>query len=593
MTLEDFNLCKEDAKYLVVLFVLVALCFIKYIQFIMPGGLLNVDSALYLVNSLKYAGMDYYNIVNPADLYFTPVISFLTSLLFRMGLVDKLAIAIVTMTISFAGYFGLYILFKYRFNSLLSFTGVIIFGCLSVVIFNMPQGMIDLPVIAICIWTLVFAIAAIDKNPKYFLIVFPLLTIGFFTKYIAGFVLPLILLYYLMRRNFIENVDCMLGDFGTAKKMLVDYLKSAEFKYIIISLIIALILAVVICKTLILDYGGSLRFFEQSFNTFNGHESSKTNRVYFPERSHYIKDLPTILFQHRKFGMVYTYVLYAFIGFGVAALLANVIKNRKTVLAKGESFKTRHFSKILAVLFVAFAFASFYGFKYMSNNMFSNISLLAAMAVLYSLLRRYAVNEDKLSFDILMIAYFAVYFIFLSLYQLKVRRYAMPFLPAFVFFTIWGLNSIMDSITNGFSASGLLKADNRKRYSKIANAIPIVVVLVLVVSTAMFLAPQQIDRSNDDFLAINYHGYVNDLRDVCDFIKENDSDYHSKTFASFSSSARPIKWYLNTNVTVVKEDSPKLKDYDNATYIILNENRTFNNYHVLFNKGDYTLYVHN
>ena len=596
MIFEDFNLNRTDWKYLCILFILIVLSFAKYIEFIMSGGILNVDSALYLISSLKYAGMDYYNIVNPLDLYFSPIISFLTSLLFRWGMVDRVAIAIVSMIISFSGYFGMYILFKNRFNSLLSFTGVIIFGCFSIVIFNMPQGMIDLPAVAICIWTLVFAVAAIDKNPKYFLIVFPLLVIGFFTKYIVGFALPLILLYYLMKRDFIANIDCLFQNPSAVKEKLTNYLKSSEFKYILISIIVSVILAVVICKTLILDYGGSLTFFSQSLNTFNGHEMTQ-NKIYFPEKSHYLKGLKTILFENRQFGSVYAYLLYAFLGLGIVICIVNFIRNKKTILTKRDSFKTKHFDKLLAVLFVAFMAGSFYGFKYMSNHMVSNICLLIAITILFSILQKYTINEAKVSFDLLMLAFFSVYFIFLSIYPLKAMRYAIPFLPPFVYFVIWGLNNIMGVISNRYEDEGpyedsLSKSDNEMSYIRLANVIPIVLVLVLVITTAMFLAPQEIDDSNYDFNAVHYQGFVNDLRDACDFIKQNDSDYHSKSFASISATSRPIKWYLQTNVTVIDGNAPDMKNIDNTTYIILKSNRTLNNYKKIYNEGDFTVYRH-
>ncbi len=45
----------------------------------MSGGKLNPDMALYSITGLKYAGIDYYNIIDPFDVYSTPIISFLTS----------------------------------------------------------------------------------------------------------------------------------------------------------------------------------------------------------------------------------------------------------------------------------------------------------------------------------------------------------------------------------------------------------------------------------------------------------------------------------------------------------------------------------
>lgn len=229
-------------------------------QFCLSGGILNPDVSLYLITGLKYAGMDFYNILNPEHIYYTPIISFLSSLLFRLGLVDKAAIIIVTSILCFLSYIGLYMLLKLRFNSLLSLAGVILYGSTSIIIFNLSKGLIDIPSISISIWALYFGIIAIDKDPKYFLIAFPLLVIGFFTKYIAGFILPLIFLYYFMNKNIVNCLDDLISDKTLFKSKFKQYIFSKELKYIVVAIFISLILTIIICKTLILDYGGYLTF---------------------------------------------------------------------------------------------------------------------------------------------------------------------------------------------------------------------------------------------------------------------------------------------------------------------------------------------
>ena len=107
------------------------------------------------------------------------------------------------------------------------------------------------------------------------------------------------------------------------------------------------------------------------------------------------------------------------------------------------------------------------------------------------------------------------------------------------------------------------------------------------------MAPIEYDRSNDVVYALNYMGFKGDLVDACDFILNNDSDYHNETFASYYHHSRIIRWHLNVNLTILDEGDPNLVDFDNTTYIILSDNVDFKNYHIIKNCGDFNVYRHN
>ena len=562
MNLDDFNLNKNDWIYLVILIAFSFLCTAGVMLSRMPGGLLFPDAALYLLSALKYAGLDFYNVVNPKDLFYTPVISFLTSLFFRMGYVDKNAIIFVTGFFSFFAYIGLFFLLKNRFNSLLSLTGVIIFGSLSIVIFSISKGMIDIPVVSISIWVLVFAIMAIDKDPKYFFIAFPLLVIAFFTKYVAGFILPLILLYYCMRKNIVDKFDCFLHDKTAFKQKLKIYLSSNEFKYIIFSLVISLILTLIICKTLILDFGGSLSFFEQSTETFNGHVYSTSWIDYNIDKSYYLDYLPDIFFKYMDFSYILA-VLYGICGLG---LIIKGIKNFHIFESERRSFKTKYLDKILIVASVILIFSSFLTFKVVPNHMISNICLLFSFTFIHSILQKFEVDNRTSSLDLLFLAYLLINFIFVSLYPVKVLRYALPFIPPLIYFVILGLEGIVEDI-------------DFKKLSKIKpnKSIPIILMIIFLIPTAT---------------AIYSMEFGNDLDESCVFIMNNDSNYHNESFASYFGHSRIICWYLNVNVTVLDNDDPNLETFDNTTYIILNDNVDFKDYHIIKTYGNFNVYCH-
>ena len=91
---------------------------------------------------------------------------------------------------------------------------------------------------------------------------------------------------------------------------------------------------------------------------------------------------------------------------------------------------------------------------------------------------------------------------------------------------------------------------------------------------------------------INNKGYINDLVNVTDYIKINDPDYHSKTFGCYGHPSRMIRYYLQTNITFADNDA-KLIDSSGVDYVIINEKINFNNFHEIYNCGEYYLYYHN
>lgn len=575
MNFNESSLNKEDWICLAVVIIFSFLCTAKMALFSMSGCILDPDIAIYLLSGLKYAGLDFFNVAYPQDLFYTPVISFLTSLIFRMGYVDKNAIIIVTGILSFLGYVGLYFLLKKRFNSLLSLTGVVLFGSLLLVLFNISKGMVDIPSISVSIWALIFAIMAVDEDPKYFLVAFPLLTIAFFTKYTAGFTLPLIILYYCMKMNIVDKFDCLLSDRSAFKQEFKGYLHSKEFRYIMLSILASLILTVIICKTLILDFGGSLSFLGQSVNTFNGYTFSESGIDYISSKAYYVKRFTDMLFGSAENSPILTWLTFGICAVGLAI---KFIGNLSIFKSEKRPFKTKHLNKVLIISSAILLFVSFLTFKMIPNHMASNICILISLTLIYSILEKYEVDSRLLSLDLLFLAYFLINFIFASLYSIKVERYALPFIPPVIYFIILGLEGILEGID--FKSLSKLRLD---------KSIPIIIVIIFLISTTSFLAPIEYDRSNDIIFALHYEGYRGDLVDACDFIINNDSDYHNKTFASSYHNSRIIRWYLNVNVTVIDSKAPDI----NTTYALVSQDLNLTDYHKIKNCGDFDIYKHN
>ena len=598
MNFNDFNLNKNDYLYLGLLFLFICALSYRLMDFQMSGGMYSPDECLYLISAMKYAGLDFYNICDVNDLFFTPVVSFLTSLLLRCGLDGHFSISFVSLIFGIFSILGMYVLLKYRFDSLLCLTGSILFGSFSTFLLNYASGLIDIPGVAVSIWMVIFGLMAIDKNPKYFYLLFPLCAFGFFTRYTSIFVVPAIFLYYLIKKDVIKLVDIWINDKHLFKKIALTYFKSAELKCIISSMIITVILTFLFCKFTLFDYNAPLRFFEHSISTL--HVSNQvSNAIDFNSgKLYYLKGFDNnFLFGfNRDFNFQLRYTLFLIIFGGLAFKLINILLNLGKFNSFKSSYKTKYFNIFLMIILVISTILSFIESKFYLNHLISNIFLIISLITFFSLIKQFNINEEVQSLNLMMFALFCIYFIFISIYPIKTYRYAIPFLPSIVYFVIYGLDSILHSFSFGLNSEKLKSSENGSAnysYAKWTKIIPILLILILLCSTFSYIAFWKIEENPVPSIEhINDKGYVNDLVNITEYVKSNDPDYHSKTFGCYDHPTRMIRYYLQTNVTISDDDN-KVLDSSNVDYIIINDKVDFKNYEKLYRCGEYFLYSHN
>ena len=162
------------------------------------------DVYFYLIEALRFSGYSIggYDYVN----YLSPLIPFLTSLLFRLGFVNETSIFAVTGIFYILGVLGFYSLLKLRFRNLMAILGAIIYAGLSINLLWVANGTIDIPSVSLTILSIYFFVLGIEKNQKYLYLAFPLAILGFFAKYTAGLAIPLMILYILAKPNIISNI---------------------------------------------------------------------------------------------------------------------------------------------------------------------------------------------------------------------------------------------------------------------------------------------------------------------------------------------------------------------------------------------------
>ncbi len=603
MNLCEWNLNKKDMICIIVLSVFLLITTVKLLEYYMSGGIFNPDTAVYLISAYKYAGMDFNNICDVNDLFYAPMLSYLTSLLLIIGINGQFAIYFVSAIFGIFGYFGLYFLLRYRFNQILSLFGTILFGSCSIVLLNFANGMIDIPGISISIWMLYFGLLATDKNPKYFYILFPLSIFGFFTRYTSAFTLPIIFLYYLIRNDVIGLFDNFISDRTLFKKQVMGYLKSYEFKCISCSLIISGIIAIIICKLLILDYGGSLFFIQQSHDSLNITKADPKAISYNMDKTYYLGQLLSVsLFGfYRSFDFTLTFIIFAILVGGFSLKVFNVFKNIpffNFIKSYKREYKTKYLELILIVSMILSVLISFIEFKVLLNHLISNVFLLISLTIFYSLISRYPINKDIQSINLIMFAWFLVYLIFISLYPIKTFRYVIPLLPPLIYFVVYGLESILHTFSFDFDTADSLKSkinsgESKEDYINWMNILPVILIVILMISTFTFIAPWEIqDPQIPTLERTNGKGFINDLINITEYINQTDPNYQSKDIACYYHHYRMIKFYLQTNVTFINDDYKEI-DLSNCDYVILNEKVKFDNYHKIYRCGDFYLYYHN
>lgn len=443
--LDDFNMNNKDRYYLLFLIIFSGILVIHYINFNVKIGISCSDVYVYLLNALYFTGT---NIHATGNFYLSPLICFLTSILFRLGLVDKMAIFIVTGALAIIGNVGLYLLFRQYYDENLSICGAIIYSTLTLSLTWLANGSLDVPAVGMSIWIVLISVIAIDKNPKFYRYAIPLFIIGFFTRYTIILTAPALLLYYVYKKGF--KID------------------KSDSKYIKQGILFGIIIALIILATVLIMGHGQFGAASQMANGISGKQGSDHDPAYNTELGYYLFNLPNFISNsHTVFEgnpvlenpTILSWAVFALLIVGVALWL------------KDKEIKVeRKYALPLAIFLIAIL-------------TYTRISSVLTTCIV--LLGLYLVGKDSDNkTGYLMIAWILSNFIFFSYYSIKVNRYILPIFPAFIYF-------ILKSIT---------LIQNNSKINK--NIIPIILIALFAVQgfaftetfepTNKYLAPEEI-----------------------------------------------------------------------------------------------------
>ena len=403
------NFDVKDKKELILITIISTAIVAYYINFNANLGIYCSDVYVYLLNALYYAGT---NIHSTKSIYLSPIICFLTSLIFDLGYVDKVAIFIVTGILAIIGNIGFYLLLKLRFNNLLSLTGTIIYATLALNLTWLANGSLDVPAVTFTIWLVYLAILAIKKNPKYYIAVFPLFVVGFFTRYTVGLILPPLLLYYFYENSF--------------------KIKRGDLKYILIGFVLAIALFVLIASTIMSMGGGNLVFDGMLSNGIQGNLGSTHDNAYNPDFGYYLLNIGNFISSSNTTFVGKTPALNnPTLLSGLVFLILIVGAALWTKRIKFELTKT----KIAGVILCLIALITFTQFS-------------STITIIITLMGLFLIGKDsKYKMGIFMLAWILTYLTFQSYYIVKVNRYIIPIFPALVYFIIVGVDEINAKIS--------------------------------------------------------------------------------------------------------------------------------------------------
>jgi len=139
------------------------------------------DTYAFLANAAEFAGKGF----GYTELHRPPVLSFLTSLVFRAVGLRIEAIQWVDGALTLSGIGAVYLLMRRRFDPVFSAAGALMLLAVAPLWSFLGVGYTDTAAVALCAWLLLVLIKATEENPYWFLAAGPLFVAATMTRYTA------------------------------------------------------------------------------------------------------------------------------------------------------------------------------------------------------------------------------------------------------------------------------------------------------------------------------------------------------------------------------------------------------------------------
>ncbi len=535
MIFKELDLNKKDYYFLAFIIIISTILTSYYIIFSAEFGIFCSDVYVYLIDALYFTG---HNAGATNFIWLSPIVCFIGSLFIDVGVRSSLCLFITTGLFAILGNIGLYLLFRYKFNDILSTLGVIIYSTTALYVIWLGNGTLDIPAVSLTIWTVLLVVLAIDKNPKYYPYAALVFILAFYTKYTISLIGAPLLIYFIYKR-----MHYVKGGLKTLKSW-----DREELKYIKRAILVAIISFVLILIPIAIMGNGYVGFFEQGSNMASGSTGFTVDPAHNVENLYYINYFPNFLStSHTTFdnnnpvftnSTVISYILMAFVVIGAAISLYD---NRKTKLDK-------RFLIVSVVLIIASAYS------FMNLKATDTIILL----MLLFLSARLTSRKPKNDFNLMMFLWLLVYLSFFSYLHIKVNRYFLPAMPVVAYFMVYGVYKLQSKI-------------------KINEYIIPVILMCILIPTGFYYA--------DTIEQTDYYHYPEQM---ADYIITQYPDYQDMYIGS--GAIRPFEWYLAKDLKAMHNNEIEKIEGSGVQLYISNKEIKLNNYTEVKNIGDYYLY---
>lgn len=394
-------------------------------------GVNYFDVFTHLNVALQYSGL----VTEGANMVpVPPLIPFLTSLVFRAGLVSSSVIIILNAIFFIFGVIGLYLLFNQRFNEIQSFTACLIYISLPLVFSWAASGSTDVPAISLSIWTMYFMVRGVEKDPKYLYLVIPMLALAILSRYTTAILIIPLLFYFIVGTNFLKTFRTHLKQIIIPLAIIIPFLVYAYFKISYFSCLIFLTIQPLV-------FGKVFGVGDAAYNPDNLYYLNNLLKYLAvgPIKGNYYEILSPSLGS----ASIFAFIIATLVILGLGIYVYTILK-KKYWVSENKYTEMDGIGKwsIFQMLFLGFlVIAGIFSF-YEAPYLVTDIIVLCICILIYKLLDD--VDGKNLKMDLLFLLWFFTFFIMHSVTPVKVDRYMITITPALAYFTFLGLSVLIE-----------------------------------------------------------------------------------------------------------------------------------------------------
>ena len=527
------------------------------------------DVFFYLNNALFYAGYDT-GLIDTRGL--SPLIPMITSIFFRMGFISDGTIIIVSSVFYIFTALGMYFLLRLRFNEVLSFTGSMILSTFPLMIVWVTKGMLDIPGLCFSIWSVYFMILAFKKNTKYFYIAFPLVVLGFFTRFTVFLMIPVLLIQFFLEDNPFQyiksNIKNILGGISVGGIIFAIFI--GIYHYMNIGMFfLSQGQGISESTHAVIDTSyNNIFYYTNNFLIYLGTRkfipySLKPGSLHIPEMQ-----------WHGGYPSIISYILLAILLVGLVLYLKRLLSSENRELLKKDNNKLK-----LAIFVIGLAIFLFTFIKI--SILLSLIIISLSLLALYRLL--YKGNVDYFAFDFIMIFWFAVNFAFFTYHHIKVDRYFIPMLPVVTYYIILSMDLIFT------------KLKSVRYMDKIKVIAPIGLICLILLCSGVY-AMGNSPHTFDNQMHPNFASAASEEKAVGEWLIKHDPEYMNKTI--WADRGGDMSFLLKKEVPSCEKTSNETNFTsemvkNNVSYFIAKDNKTIGEpYTKIYQNGEVYLYYY-